>query len=240
LIASLFMIEISIIKSFSLNLYNFGLIKCNQPKKIYDFISCFLIGYMPSQSSNDLLSLFIMYGFWIYGFVFPIIILSYLFIDGMETFDIIKNEKYKKIIAICLSFLAYRGFIITKLIEFIYIGFFGVIIVLINFFTIKEVANKINILFIRFQAMEVKDLNKQKIEKTKRILKTKLMLMKRLPVNMMSVFFTNLDFDLKTVLQYEGKIQIYNDLINDFILAKNQNNRNGMIAAINKMIAAIS
>lgn len=243
LIISLFAAEISIIKSLSgIRLYKFGWTECNNPRGIFNTISCLLTGYTPSQSSNNLVSFFIVYGFWVYGFAFPIILLSYLFIDGINSSGIIQNETYKKIIAISLSFLAYKGFIVSKLIEFLYIGLFGVIAIVINLFVVRYVIKKVRKLFIRFERMEAKELNKQRAEQLKRILKTKLLRMKTLPsIHLMSKFFTdNVELELKTVLENEGKLELYQRLVNDFVFAKDRSDRNGMIAAVDKMIAAVS
>lgn len=241
-ILSFFAAEITTIKSLSgVSPSRLGWVECTQPKGIFNTISCLLTGYMSARPTANLIDFLVIYGFWIYGFVFPISILSYLFIDGISSSGMIQNETYKNIIAISLSFLAYRGFIITKLMNFLYIGFFGVIIMIINLFVARLVIKKVNKLFIRFEKIEKNELNKQKAAQLKSILKTKLSEMKTLPtIHSMSNFFRDsVELDLRTVLENEGRLNLYQNLVNEFVLARDRNDRNGMIASIDKMIAAI-
>ncbi|MBU5687806.1 MAG: hypothetical protein QW474_01755 [Candidatus Aenigmatarchaeota archaeon] len=121
-------------------------------KGIMDIISCIMIGYFPSQNlTAKTLSYFSIILFTLF---IPFIIVSYLFMDAIETSGIISNQFYAKMIAIGLSFLAYRGLVVTKLIYILDLGATGISLILINFLFIGIIFSRVKTFFDTWKPLE--------------------------------------------------------------------------------------
>lgn len=120
-------------------------------KPIMDMASCIVLGYAPSTGIARGLSY---YSFWIFSLVVPILIIVYLFMDAVENSQIISNPFYAKIIGIGLGLMAYRGFLVTKLIFVLDFGAAGVALLLINFLFMGIIFSKVRVFFNTYQQLE--------------------------------------------------------------------------------------
>jgi len=91
-------------------------------------ITCIVMGFRqtnPSFSSQINL--------WIFSFIIPLIILVPLFIGFVDASGLIQNKTSVQLIGLGLGFLAYRGFIVSRLIYVLEYGSVGVAMMAINF-----------------------------------------------------------------------------------------------------------
>ena len=234
--------QLSIIKSFT----EFANIKarwvpCGNPRNIIESISCFFTGYMPSQATGNWEAILIVYGFWLYAFVIPLIVLFHLMNDFINSSGVIQNETYRNIISIGFTFLVYRGFLITKLIDFLYIGAAGAGMLILNFIAINYVLKRTNKLFKKMRVMSEKELKSKSIQELKRSTKAALSRLKLIPsVNLMGIVFEDrIRNNLKTIFENENKLDVFESLVADFENARNKSDRNAMKQAIDRMIAEI-
>jgi hypothetical protein len=121
-------------------------------KNLLDIASCVLIGYYPS--GNRLASAFAYYSVYLFGVVFPIIVIVLIFTDAVENSGIIANKLYAKLIGIGLGMMAWRGFIITRLIFVLDFGATGIALLLINLLFFGIIFNRIKLFFQTYQQLE--------------------------------------------------------------------------------------
>ncbi|MEM0473316.1 MAG: hypothetical protein QXF88_01185 [Candidatus Aenigmatarchaeota archaeon] len=225
--------QIQIIKLSSgvFSLKNFWL-ECKDPKGILENISCLTTGYMPTKQSSLVETVLIIYGFWLYGFVIPLIILYHVFEDFIEKSGVIGNHVYIEIISLGFALIAYRFFIITGLINFLTTGLVGVLLILANLWLFSSVVKKIPKYFSYVEKPKEKT---HELEVSVRLALEKL---KGLPLHQINeVFGEGIREDLKTLLEAKGKSEKFIPLVEELNLAKNKNDA---IKAINAMIAEIS
>jgi hypothetical protein len=234
--------QLSIIKSLA----EFSSIKsrwlpCSNPKNILEGMSCFFTGYMPSQATGNLETILIIYGFWLYAFAIPLMMIFSLFDNFIKHSGVIQNETYRNIISMGFTFLVYRSFLITKLIDYLYIGTLGVIILILNFIAISYVLKTTNKLFRRIKVQNEKELKSKSIQELKTFAKKSLSKLKTIPsVELMSVFFEDTIRDsLKTVFESENKMNVFEKLVSDFEVARYRRSRENMINVIDQMIEEI-
>ncbi len=239
---SLLIQQISIIKSLSefVDIKNKWTL-CINPKEIMDKVSCLLTGYMPRQGIGDWEILLIIYGFWLYGFVIPIFAIYFLMKDFVGSSGIVQNENYKKIISLGFAFMAYRGLIVTKLMDFLYIGSLGILMIIINFFAINFAVKKMHRFFVRIKSINEKEVKSKTINELKLFVKSSLSKLKVIPsINLISTIFEDrIRNNLKTIFEAENRLNEFENLLADFENEINKRNLSGVKAAIDKMIAAI-
>jgi len=196
---------------------------------------------MPSQATRNWEVILIIYGFWLYAFGMPLIVLFRLMNDFINSSGVIQNETYRNIISICFTFLVYRGFLITKLIDFLYIGIAGVGMLILNFIAISYVLKRTNKLSRKMNTMSKKELKSKSIQELKRSTKAALSRLKLIPsVNLMGIIFEDRIRDnMKTIFESENKLDVFENLVADFENARNKGDINGMRNVIDKMIAEI-
>ncbi|MCX8179676.1 MAG: hypothetical protein N3E38_03030 [Candidatus Aenigmarchaeota archaeon] len=235
--------QLSIIKSFSefVSIKNRWL-PCKNPSTLLEKISCFITGYMPTKTTSLLEVIIIIYGFYLYAFVIPIIVCMHLMKNFIDASGVIQNETYKNIIAFGFALLIYRFLIVAKIIDFLYIGYLGVGIIIVNLLAINYVIKKTRKMFLKIKDISEKKQKGRKIEDLKRFAKASLSRLKYIPsVNLMSVIFEDrIRNNLKTIFEAEGRLNEFEDLVAEFEDAVNRKDKNGMLLAIDKMIAAIS
>ncbi|MEM5792220.1 MAG: hypothetical protein QXM68_01735 [Candidatus Aenigmatarchaeota archaeon] len=223
--------ELQIIKSSGkiFSLKNFWL-KCENPSNLIEILSCITTGYMPSKQSNITETLLIIYGFWIYGFVIPIIVLYNIFKDFIGKSGVIGNSTYAEIITICFTLIAYRGFVITRLVDLLSIGLLGAGLIIINLLIFFLVIKKLPRYFLSKP--------KERTDELKSKVKLELEGLKKLPLNQINIVFAeSIRENLRTLLEAKGKSEKFLSLVENLNLAKDKNEA---IKAINAMIAEIS
>ncbi|MBU5688331.1 MAG: hypothetical protein KQA41_02160 [Candidatus Aenigmarchaeota archaeon] len=215
---------------------------CGGQKTIIEKISCALIGYMPTTSTSIIETVIIIYGFYLYGFLIPILICYYLMKNIIDFSGVINNENYKKIISFGFTLLLYRSLIVSKLMDFLYIGYIGMGLIILNFIMLNHSIKKIRNISIRIKSIEEKEIKKRNINELKVFVKKSLQRLKLIPsTNLISVIFEDrIRNNLKTIFEYENKVTEFENLVTEFEIAINKKNKNGVISAIDKMIAAIN
>ncbi|MBU5688332.1 MAG: hypothetical protein KQA41_02155 [Candidatus Aenigmarchaeota archaeon] len=146
--------------------------ECKQPIESLDvFLSCALTGHQPLPTGvKDIWGWLGIYGFYIFGLLVPLFILSALFADFVETSGIVSNRTYQKIIGFGLGFMAYRGFIVTRLIYILDIGSVGIALIALNFIWLGGILGYIKRSFAQFKLLEADIDLSTDIEKVKRYL----------------------------------------------------------------------
>lgn len=215
-------------------------IPCQETEKIINKISCLIIGYMPTENTSIIESIIFIYGFYLYAIIIPLFIFYKLIKDFIDNGGVIQNETSRKIISIAMTLLVYRAFIITKLIDFLYIGYIGIGLLVLNLLSIRYVIKKINILYDKISAT-TRGINKRKVEEISDVVKKELARLKLIPsVGMISIFFEdNIRNNLKTIFEIKNKMDIYENLVMDFEKAVMRRNRNEVISCIDRMINSI-
>jgi MFS family permease len=110
-------------------------------------LSCIITGYFPQKYSSTYLI-----GFWIFGVAIPLIVLSGIFLDLVESSGIIKN--YKRLIGWGLGFMAYRGFVVSNLIYIIDFVSAGVAVIVLNFIFVGGLLAYTNRIFSQWKTVE--------------------------------------------------------------------------------------
>ncbi len=125
------------------------------PNSIISFLTCSITGHQPLPSSTkDIWGFFGVYGFYLFGLFVPLIILVALFADFVEVSGVVQNPTYQKIIGFGLGFMAYRGFVVTKLIYILDIGSTGIAVIALNFIWLGGVLGYIRRSFRQWQLLE--------------------------------------------------------------------------------------
>lgn len=119
-------------------------------KSIIDMATCIISGYVPTESAHN----WTYYSFWIFSVGTPLLIIVYLFIDAVVNSQIISNPFYAKIIGMGLGLMAYRGFLVTKLIFVLDFGATGIALLLINFLFMGIIFSKVRVFFGTYQQLE--------------------------------------------------------------------------------------
>ncbi|MEM5777376.1 MAG: hypothetical protein QXJ06_02920 [Candidatus Aenigmatarchaeota archaeon] len=130
--------------------------ECDQtPINSINFLSCALTGHQPLPTKvEDIWGWLGIYGFYIFGLIAPLFILTALFADFVETSGFVQNPKYQKIIGFGLGFMAYRGFIVTRLIYILDIGSTGVAMIALNFIWLGGILGYIRKSFQQWKLLE--------------------------------------------------------------------------------------
>ncbi|MEM5877826.1 MAG: hypothetical protein QXF12_03000, partial [Candidatus Aenigmatarchaeota archaeon] len=87
--------------------------------------------------------------------------------DFVESSGVVQNPTYQKIIGFGLGFMAYRGFIVTRLIYILDIGATGVAVIALNFIFLGGVLNYVRRSFAQFQILEAEMEIGEDVEKLK-------------------------------------------------------------------------
>ena len=135
------------------------------PKSIISFVSCALTGHQPlPTSTKDIWGFLGIYGFYIAGLIVPLAILTALFADFIESSGVIQNSTYRRIIGFGLGFMAYRGFIVSRLIYILDIGSTGIAVIALNFVWLGGILSYINRSFNQWKMIEDEQLIKRATE----------------------------------------------------------------------------
>jgi hypothetical protein len=234
--------QLSIIKSFA----EFTNIKarwmpCGNPRNIIESMSCLFTGYMPSNATGNWEAILIIYGFWLYAFIIPLVVIFHLMKDFINSSGVIQNETYRNAISIGFTLLVYRGFLITRLIDYLYIGVAGVGMLILNFIAINYVLKRTNKFFVKIKIKSEKELKSKGIQELKSFTKKSLSRLKMIPsINLMSIIFEDrIRNNLKTIFESENKLNVFENLVAEFEDARNKSDRKKMCDAIDKMIVEI-
>jgi hypothetical protein len=142
------------------------------PKSMMSFVSCALTGHQPlPNSTKDVWGIIGVYGFYLAGLLVPLAILTALFADFVESSGVVQNPTYQKIIGLGLGFMAYRGFIVTRLIYILDIGSTGVALIALNFIWLGGILSYINRSFRQWRILEDEQLLGRYSEQALRSLK---------------------------------------------------------------------
>ncbi|MFH8080376.1 MAG: hypothetical protein QXO84_00645 [Candidatus Aenigmatarchaeota archaeon] len=242
LFVSLLLQEISVIKSLS---QIFDLSKrwlpCTSPRKFLQTLSCLMTGYMPTSTTSPIETILIIYGFYVYGFAFPLFICIYLMKDFIDASGVIQNETYKNIIAFGMAFLVYRSLLAARLINFLYLGYLGVALLVANFIAINYVLKKMHRMFVKISAINEREQKSRKINEIKKFTKASLARLKLVPSSrlMALIFEDRIRDNLKTIFEVENRLNVFQSLVTDFEDAANKGDRKAMCSIVDKMIAEI-
>jgi hypothetical protein len=114
-----------------------------------DSLSCIITGYFPQKYSSTYLI-----GFWIFGVAIPLIVLSGIFLDLVESSGIITNRISKRLIGWGLGFMAYRGFVVSNLIYIIDLVSAGMAVIVLNFIFVGGLLAYTNRVFSQWKTLE--------------------------------------------------------------------------------------
>jgi MFS family permease len=103
--------------------------KCQEIVKgnILDTAACIIVGYAPVGASQTT-----QVTFWITGVILPLFTLIYIFYDFVKAGGIITDPNAQKVIAFSFGFIAFRGFLASRFINFLSYGLFGIALLVIN------------------------------------------------------------------------------------------------------------
>jgi hypothetical protein len=103
--------------------------KCQEVVKgnILDTAACIIVGYAPVGATQTA-----QVTFWITGVILPLFTLIYIFYDFVKAGGIITNPNAQRVIAFSFGFIAFRGFLASKFINFLSYGLFGIALLVIN------------------------------------------------------------------------------------------------------------
>ncbi len=121
-------------------------------KNLLDITSCILLGYYPI--GDKLSTGFAYWSVYLFNVILPIIIIVFIFTDAVENSGIVSNQFYAKLIGFGLGMMAWRGFIITRLIFILDFGATGIALLLINLLFFGIVFNRIKLFFQTYQQLE--------------------------------------------------------------------------------------
>lgn len=93
-------------------------------------------------------------GFYFFGFAIPFLILWSIFHDFLDASGVIQNSTAKGIVAFGLGALAYRGFVITNLIQILDIGSMGVAVLALNFIFLGGILGYVKRSFKKWKDVE--------------------------------------------------------------------------------------
>ena len=146
----------------------------SKPSNLITYITCFSTGHQPI--TTDTVGILGIFGFSIFGIIMPLFIFVALFSDFVETSGVVQNRTYQKIIGLGLGFMAYRGFIVSRLIYILDIGSVGVAVIALNFIWLGGILSYIRRSFRQWQLLEeqqeLRRLIPRLIENLKEIAKT--------------------------------------------------------------------
>lgn len=138
-------------------------------------------------------------GFYLFIVAIPLVILISIFIDFIGASEVIRSPKLRTIIGICMGFLAYRGFLVTKLIYILDIGSIGVATIAVNFIWLGGILGYVKRSFAQWRILE----EEQKMANDIRDASTRLLAIANTwkTANQIKTSFSNIDFilDLYTV-----------------------------------------
>ncbi|MBU5689901.1 MAG: hypothetical protein QXM68_01740 [Candidatus Aenigmatarchaeota archaeon] len=127
----------------------------NPPKSWHSYLACALTGHQPINSgTSNVWNAFGIFGFVIFGLTIPLAILTSLLIDIVESSGVVQSPTYQKFIGFGLGFMAYRGFIVTRLIYILDIGTTGVAVIALNFIFLGGVLAYVKRAFKQWQEIE--------------------------------------------------------------------------------------
>jgi hypothetical protein len=232
---SLFLTEISIISSIGLK------INQNTCASTINFIQswfCLMFGYFPT--TNSLNETLIGFSILLFGIIFPLFILYKLISNAIKDSGMITNDYYRFFISLSLAFMAFRGLLLSRLLNALSMGLGGLLVVILNFVVLKYAIDKVHKISLKFSKMEQKELKERSSAQLKGILRTKLSEIKSLESShQIKTAFDGIRSDLESYFSTINKSSTFKSILTDFTLSAEQGDKNGMRRAIDRMIAEI-
>lgn len=232
---SLFLTEISIVSSIGLK------INQNTCTSTINFIQswfCLMFGYFPR--TNGLSETLIGFCILIFGVIYPLFILYKLISNAIKDSGMITNDYYRFFISLSFAFMAFRGLLLSKLLNALSIGLGGLLVIILNFVVLKYVIGKVHKISLKFYKMEQKELKERSSTQLKEILKTKLSKIKTLESShQIRIAFNGIRPDLESYFSTINKSSTFNSILTDFTLSAERGDVNGMKQTIDRMIAEI-
>jgi len=115
-----------------------------------EFVTCIITGYKYKGDYGAWAFL----GFWIFGVVIPILLFISLFYDFVDASGVVRQNKSKKIVGYSLGLIAYRGFVVTNLLEILSIGTVGIALLVLNLIFLGGLLAYIHRVFERWRPLE--------------------------------------------------------------------------------------
>jgi len=122
LVGSLFLIELAYVLPF-LQKGEISYSECQTivQENLLDTAACIIVGYAPTKEATSITSL----SFWIFVVIIPLFILIYIFYDFVSISGMIEDKNARAVIGVGFGFLAFRGFLASKFVNFLSYGLFG-------------------------------------------------------------------------------------------------------------------
>jgi hypothetical protein len=129
LVGSLFLIELAYVLPF-LQKGEISYSECQTivQENVLATAACIIVGYAPTKEATSITSL----SFWIFVVIIPLFILIYLFYDFVSISGMIENKNARAVIGVGFGFLAFRGFLASKFVNFLSYGLFGIALLVID------------------------------------------------------------------------------------------------------------
>ncbi|MEM5799056.1 MAG: hypothetical protein QXZ43_00075 [Candidatus Aenigmatarchaeota archaeon] len=130
--------------------------RCSGSGKIFidanpaDFITCIITGYRYGGDYGTWSFL----GFWLFGVIIPLLLFISLFYDFVDASGVIKQPNSKKIVGCSLGLIAYRGFIVTNLLEILSLGTVGIALIALNLIFLGGLLAYIHRVFEKWRPIE--------------------------------------------------------------------------------------
>jgi hypothetical protein len=197
-----------------------------------------MFGYFPR--TNGLSETLIGFCILIFGVIYPLFILYKLISNAIKDSGMITNDYYRFFISLSFAFMAFRGLLLSKLLNALSIGLGGLLVIILNFVVLKYVIGKVHKISLKFYKMEQKELKERSSTQLKEILKTKLSKIKTLESShQIRIAFNGIRPDLESYFSTINKSSTFNSILTDFTLSAERGDVNGMKQTIDRMIAEI-
>ncbi|MBU5689899.1 MAG: hypothetical protein QXM68_01730 [Candidatus Aenigmatarchaeota archaeon] len=127
-------------------------VKCSTggANNIAEGIMCVITGYKYKGNYGG----FAFLSYWVFGVVVPLLLLMSLFYDFVSSSGVIKRPQSQKIVGYCLGLIAYRGFVVTNLLEILSIGTLGIALVALDLIFLGGLLAYINRVFEKWRPIE--------------------------------------------------------------------------------------
>lgn len=157
LIIGLFIIEIAYVVKAKEALTTPMAVRCSgsgnnifQSGNAAEFVMCVVTGYKYKGSYGG----WAFMGYWIFGVIVPILLLMSLFYDFVDSSGVIRQPRSKKIVGYSLGLIAYRGFVVTNLLEILSIGTTGIAVLAIDLIFLGGLLAYIHRVFEKWRPIE--------------------------------------------------------------------------------------
>ncbi|MCX8178305.1 MAG: hypothetical protein N3D75_00545 [Candidatus Aenigmarchaeota archaeon] len=127
-------------------------VKCSTGgmNNIAEGLMCVITGYKYKGNYGG----FAFVSYWVFGVVIPLLLLMTLFYDFVRSSGVIQQPKSQKIVGYCLGLIAYRGFVVTNLLEMLSIGTLGIALVALDLIFLGGLLAYIHRVFEKWRPIE--------------------------------------------------------------------------------------